>query len=336
MITRGAALAICVISAGCGTASTDVAFDEPVVTLFGDAETGAVVGKDSAVLGVDDVDPADIPAPRHDAPGVVDFESLLAPIVAAASGAGAATWTIETPCGARRSGDTPAAESAVVVLDPTGDAATASGVRALTRNSRLATLVRDRLSAAGISTVSTRNGTADVAAPYRRAAADAAGARVVVSIALVDGVAALGPEPALEIVHPAADIEARRLSGLIHAAVLPVAERLDIGWPTDVEPGVRAVLNQRGSDYFVVLQESSGAARAVLHLPVDPTMIATVWANDRDLVAVSDAIADAIVRYLVTDDEGSGFVAPTEIVRQALIADPATTCVDPLAADMTN
>lgn len=333
MNRRALVVAFGLVIAGCGTGSTDVAFDEPVPSLFDDSEmtgTGEIVTTTARLLGVDGVDPDVIPAPRLDAAGVVVFESLVAPVV----GTEAGTWTVATPCGASRSGEEPSSTTAVVVLDPIGDAATEAGSASLARNARLAELVRDRLVSADIGAISTRDATADVPAPYRREVAEAAGARVVVSIALVEGEAESQPEPSLEIVHPAADTESRRLAGLLHAAVDPVVERFAVDWPADVEPGVRAVLNQRGSDYFAVLQESSGASRAVLHLPVAPEAAETVWASDSNLVPVSDAVADAIVRFLVTEDEGTGFVTPLEVVREAVVADPTATCVDPLALEV--
>ena len=332
MTRRALIVAFGLVIAGCGTGSTDVAFDEPVPSLFDDSETtetGETVTTTAPPLGVDGVDPDAIPAPRLDAPGVILFDSLAAPVV----GAEAGTWTVATPCGASRTGEEPNPTTAVVVLDPIGDAATETGSAALARNARLAELVRDRLASADIGAISTRDATADVPAPYRREVAEAAGARVVVSIALVEGSAESQPEPALEIVHPAADTDSRRLAGLLHAAVHPVVDRFAVDWPADVEPGVRAVLNQRGGNYFAVLEEPFGAARAVLHLPLDPEVAETVWASDSNLVPVSDAIADAVVRFLVTTDEGTGFVTPLEVVRDAVVADPTATCVDPLAVE---
>ncbi|MEM9466541.1 MAG: hypothetical protein AAGA90_14295 [Actinomycetota bacterium] len=317
-------------AAACGTASTDVDFDEPVPTLFADddpSDTQQATTTTAPPIGVDDVDPEALPGPVAEAAGVVVFDSVAAAVV----DDDGTTWTVETPCGALRSGDTPRPTTAVVVLDPSGDAGSASGADALARNATLAALIRDRLAVAEITAITTRAAPADVAAAYRSRVADAAGARVVVSIALVDGAGEPGPEPALEVVHPAADAESRRLAGLVHEAVAPVIERFSVGWPDDVEPGVRAVLNQRGGDYFTVLQAPSAADRAVVHLPVDPAVADTVWSSEANLAPIGDAIADAIVRHLVTEDEGSGFVAPPEVVRDAAAVDPAATCVDPPA-----
>lgn len=323
------AVVIGVFAAACGTGSTDVDFDEPASTLFPDEETAETVDGSTTTtqpVGVADLDPELIPGPRPGALGVVVFESVAAP-VAAIDGA---EWTIETPCGATRSGMAPNPTTATVVIDPTGDAGSDAGAVALSRNAAIADAVRARLESADIATITTRDATADVPAPYRRLVADASGARVMVSIAFVDGVGELGPEAGLEVVHPAADTGSRRLAGLVYAAVDPVIERYAVSWPDDLDPGVRAVLNQRGSDYFTVLQDPSGAARVVVHLPVDPAVAATLWAVADNINPLSVAIADAIVRYLVTEAEGTGFVAPPEVVRDAVATDPAAICVDPI------
>ena len=112
----------------------------------------------------------------------------------------------------------------------------------------------------------------------------------------------------------------------------PVVDFLSVGWPADVEPGVRAVLNQRGTDFFGMLREPSGAARIVVHLPVDPaapTLLAPTGSE-----AFADAIADAVARHLVTDDEGDGFVATGDAIRNAPTASSTEACLDPLAVDV--
>ena len=114
MNRRALVVAFGLVIAGCGTGSTDVAFDEPVPSLFDDSETtgtGEIVTTTARLLGVDGVDPDVIPAPRLDAAGVVVFESLVAPVV----GTEAGTWTVATPCGASRSGEQPSSTTAVVL-----------------------------------------------------------------------------------------------------------------------------------------------------------------------------------------------------------------------------
>ena len=319
-------------SAACGTGSTDLGFDEPVSTLFPDEEVSETVERSTTTtqaVGIDDLDPALVPGPRPDAPGVILFGSVTAPVATMIG----SDWTIEISCGAIRSGASPSPTTATVVVDPIGNAGSIAGSVALDRNAAVADAVRARLASADVATISTRDATADVAAGYRRLVADASGARVMVSIAFVDGVGDLGPEPGLEVAHPAADTESRRLAGLLFAAIDPVIARYAVAWPDDLEPGVRAVLNQRGDDYFTVLQEPSRSARVVVHLPVDPDAADALWAVEDNLAPISDSIADAIVRFLVTEDEGNGFVAPPEIVRDAVAADPAATCVDPISAE---
>ncbi len=315
------------LAAACGTGSVDLDVEEPTATLFPEADdtetTDSVATTTAAPNALAGLDPTDLPMPRSDAPGVVVLDGIAAPVETIAGG----TWTVSTPCGSVRDGTQPSPVTALVALDPAGDAGTGSGAAELARNAAIVDAVRARLAEAGIEAITTRPRDADIPAGYRGRAAAATGARIVVSVAVVDGVAELGASPSLEVVHPAADTDARRLAGLLFAAVEPVVDQVSVGWPTDVEPGVRAVLNQRGDDYFTILREPAEASRVVLHLPVDPD--AVLFADDDSVGRLAEAVAEAIVQHLVSDREGSGFVAPPEVVRDAPIADPAT-CVDPL------
>lgn len=317
------------LAVGCGTGSVSVDVVEPTVTLFADDDASARVESTTTVVPaaiLAALDPTELPAPRSEAPGVVILEGIAAPVTASSVDG----WAVTTPCGSNRDGAAPAPISALVALDPAGDARTVPGSLALTRNEAIAEATRSRLVAAGIETLVTRTAGADLAASYRREAAAASGALVVVSIATVEGGAATGTVPALEVVHPAADESGRRLAGLVHAAVAPVVGELSVPWPADVEPGVRAVLNQRGDDYFAMLREPMDAARVVLHLPVSLDAASAV-ANQQNRRLIADALAEAIAEHLVSDREGSGFVAPPEVVRSAPISDASAACVDPLA-----
>jgi hypothetical protein len=319
------------VAAACGTGSTSVDFDEPVSTLFSEEESVETDDGSTTTtsIGVEEFDLDQLPGPDPAAPGVVLFDGVAAPVVTMIGD----EWTVASPCGGGRSGVAPVPTTALVVVDPLGDPATERGAIELQRSAALTEALQRRLVDVGVSALATRSGLVDVAAPYRRDVALGAGARVMVSVALVDGTGQLGAVPGLEIVHPAADDDARRLAGLLHAAVDPVLGRLSVGWPDDVEPGVRAVLNQQGADYFTVLREPARASRVVLHLPVDPEAGSAIWTAEANLAPFADALADAIVRFLLTEEEGTGFVSPPQVVREAVVGTPAGACVDPIAVD---
>lgn len=327
-----AALAVAgVIAAGCGTGGTDVEFVEPTVTLFDETEVDDTVPEVATTRsGVDQLETAELPAPRSGAPGVVVIDG----IAVAVDTSSVDGWTATSPCGALLTGASPAPRSAVVVLDPAGDARDAvSGVAPVAVNAAIAELTADRLNAAGVSALLTRDDD-DLAASFRAAAANSAGARMIVSIAIVAADGDRSDTAALELVHPAGDPGGRRLAGLIHQSLAPALDELPVAWTEGVDPGVRAVLNQRGADYFTVLQGESGAARVVVHLPVLDDDTAAIVSGPVFAAAAADALADALARFLVTDDEGDGFVTPDEVVRNAPTASGTEECLDPLAVDV--
>ncbi|MCH1434554.1 MAG: hypothetical protein L7U56_02705, partial [Acidimicrobiales bacterium] len=180
------------LAVGCGTGTVSVDVVEPTVALFADDDTSArdestTTVVPAAVLAA--IDPAELPVPRSEAPGVVILEGIAAPVTASSVDG----WEVTTPCGSNRDGATPAPISALVALDPAGDARTVAGSLALARNEAIAEATRYRLGAVGIATLVTRTAGADLAASYRREAAAASGALVVVSIATVEGVAGTVP-----------------------------------------------------------------------------------------------------------------------------------------------
>ncbi|MEM1335387.1 MAG: hypothetical protein AAGG08_18220, partial [Actinomycetota bacterium] len=205
------------------------------------------------------------------------------------------------------------------------------GVAAPSLNHAVATILAAELDAAGVSTLVTRDGDDDVAASTRSAAATASGARIVVSIAIAPGDGELVDQPPLEVVHPAANAEGRRLGGLIHQALMPVLLDLPGAWTDAGEPGVRSILNQRGTDYFTVLRAADDQARVVVHLPALNSTTVELFGSPVTAVNMAQALADAIARHLLTDEEGDGFVTPAETVRNASTAD-SEPCVDPLAS----
>ncbi|MEM9519584.1 MAG: hypothetical protein AAGA37_09710 [Actinomycetota bacterium] len=331
MRRRGIVGFVAALAVGCGTGGTDIEFTEPTPTLFSDdadVETTLPPTTVGSPAGLATLDRRDLPSPRP-APGVVIIDGIAAPVL----NANDTSWTIETPCGTARTETGTEVEHALVVIDPAGDARTADGATEVERNAALSTTIADRLQAAGIATVITRQGAVDLAASYRREAGVSAGALVVVTVSVVDGVGALTADPSLEVVYPAIDEPSQRLAGLLYADVVSAIDLFSVGWPDDLDSGVRSVLNQRGDDFFTVLQEPSTSARAVVHLPVDPDAASVMWTGGTNRAPLADAIANAIVRWLVTDAEGSGFVTPAHEVRQAEVSS-AGPCIDPLAVEV--
>lgn len=318
------------IAAGCGTGEADITIDEPPPTLFDDTESaldGSSSTADPEAVAVAPLDPAELPTPRSGVRGVVVVDGVaLAVDEVLADG-----WMARSPCGTAFSGDEPIRQ-ALVVLDPAGDARLDDGVAPLVLNHAIVDALAAELDAVGVTALVTRTGTADVSAAVRSAAASASGAVVVVSMAFAAGDGPATDTAPLEVVHPASDARGRRLAGLVHQTLAPALEEIETVWVGGVEPGVRAVLNQRGADYFTMLREHEDQARVVAHLPaLTVDRAGTFPSSSSTVTVIADALAEAITRYLLTDEQGDGFVVDGTVVRDAPTASGVDTCVEPLA-----
>ncbi|MEM8708006.1 MAG: hypothetical protein AAGE98_16195 [Actinomycetota bacterium] len=326
---RGTLLGLALLAAACGTAGGDLAIDEPTPSLFDDDEV--IVAESTTTrpesIGVEQLAGAELPSPDPTAPGVAVVDGIALAIDEVVDG----TWFAASPCGTVLSGDDEP-RRALVVVDPAGDVRVeAHGTTTTAINHSIATILASELEAVGVASLVTRGAGDDVAASVRAAAADASGARVVVSIAVAEGDGVLVDEPPLDVVHTAADDDARRLAGLIHQSLIPVLNDLPGAWTNAAQPGVRAVLNQRGTDFYTVLREAEDQARVVVHLPALNANTVELFSSPVTTVNMAQGLADAIARHLLTDDEGDGFVAPAETVRNASTA-TGEPCVDPLAS----
>ncbi|MEZ5168640.1 MAG: hypothetical protein R2695_19975 [Acidimicrobiales bacterium] len=86
------------------------------------------------------------------------------------------------------------------------------------------------------------------------------------------------------------------------------------------------LLNQRGDDYYVVLQNSPGVPAVRIDVaalgPREESLLATEEGREME----ASALADAVISFLVSDAEGDGFVEPTEPVRDAPTTDRPSGC----------
>ncbi|MFT5204531.1 MAG: N-acetylmuramoyl-L-alanine amidase [Candidatus Aldehydirespiratoraceae bacterium] len=215
-----------------------------------------------------------------------------------------------------------------VVLDPGS-----SDDLAITRHNRLiAEEVARLLSANGVSVSLTREFDQPMSESARGALGPALGARAVVSIhhEYGDEVATV-TRPT--VFHQIDDVESRRLAGLLHQETEVSLAEIGVGLAAAVEPGVRPLLNQRGQNFFVVLQVAESTPAARLQITVLPENDMSPLVNEEARALESQAIADAIVRFLVTDEEGNGFVEPIETVRAAPTSHTPGGCGEPAAAE---
>ncbi len=271
----------------------------------------AVLAVLASVLAVRPASAHDAQVPDTPGLGVVITDSGLVLPVREARDWG---YLVGTPCGWEAevaSGVHVAA--AEVVIDPGhgGRESGAVGVNGLAEkdlNLAVAKLVRDDLEARGYRTVLTR--TTDVRMPtvVRAEIALALSAEVFVSIHHNGGTTRRSPDPGTEVFHQSRSPESRRLAGILFEEVQSALSQFDVAWVASSNKGTRAFERERdGKDLFGVLRHPAGVPSALseaayLSNPPEARLLA-----DPTVQAVeARAIADGIVRYLTTDDPGSG------------------------------
>jgi hypothetical protein len=163
----------------------------------------------------------------------------------------------------------------------------------------------------------TRDTDADLSAAARGALGPAVAASALVSIEhpAPGSVTTVDARP--EIFHQIGDGESRRLAGLLHEELVDTFAGFDREWVAFDEPGVKPLLNQRGDDFFVVLDRSAGTPAVLVRLVALGENETTLLSTEEGRAAEAEALAKALVRFLVTDEQGTGFVEPAQGVRAA-------------------
>jgi hypothetical protein len=312
------------LGGGCVSGGAEVA--EPVPTLFNDddvvsttsAPSDETTSSTASTTTVPVVDR--LPALADEVPGaVVVDDGLVLPI----TGTDGEVWFLLGACGGEQL--EPVSTATLVgpqhvVLDPGGGDDEAGRV-----NLAVARRTAELLAVDGIAAVLTRTSDAELAAGTRGALGPAVGAAVLVSIQRGDGTA-VTEHPRPTVFHRAEDAESRRLAGLVHQEVELAFTDLDGAFTAHDEPGVRPLLNQRGEDYFRVLQTSAGVAAARVELLGSGENETALLSSEEGREFEARALADAIVRFLVTSEEGDGFIDPVETVRTAPTTDAPGGC----------
>jgi len=245
-------------------------------------------------------------------------------------------WTVVSPCGndVPVGGGTPVVD-VHVVIDPGhgGSEPGAVGAGGLTEkelNLLVAEEVAALLEAQGVTTLLTRPADYRITLASRAAIATTVGADAFVSIhhnADPDGPS---ERPGTETYYQIDDPDSKRLAGLVYEELLTAFSAYDVAWVADTDAGAKYRLNQRGSDYYGILRESAGVPAvlveaAFLSNPAEEALLATPEFR----TAEAEAIARGVLRFLTTDEPGSGFVEPYERVQPAGPGGGADGCQDP-------
>jgi N-acetylmuramoyl-L-alanine amidase len=246
-----------------------------------------------------------------------------------------AGYRVTTPCGNEaviREG-TPVGKT-TVVIDPghggevdTG-AVGANGLIEKNLNLHVAEAVQADLIVRGIPVLLTRTGDYATRLGVRSDLADRVDALLLLSIHHNAPTPAPSAVPGTEIFIQSGSAGSHRFGGLVYTRVMAALSDFDVDWTAAPDAGVLRVLSTRGRDAYGMLSGpdtvSVLAELAYLSNPVEAELLAT----NEYVEAISDALADAIERYLTTEATGAGYVAEPRVFNpQPGIG--SSLCVDP-------
>jgi N-acetylmuramoyl-L-alanine amidase len=251
------------------------------------------------------------------------------------------SWArVLTPCENRawaRLSDGQAVPTAEVVLDAGhgGGEPGATGPGGLTEKElNLAVVERTvaALRAAGIDAAVTRPSDYRVTLASRVAIAAALRPKAFVSVhhnAEPDGPRdGPGSETYYQVLSP----DSKRLAGLIYEEVVKALAVFPAQWVADTDAGAKYRTNDTGGDYYGILRRSGEvglvASLAELAFVSNPSEEALLRRDDVRQ-AEAEALSRALVRFLRSDDPGSGFTVPYPRVAPAGPGGGTTGCVDP-------
>lgn len=146
---------------------------------------------------------------------------------------------------------------------------------------------------------------------FRATLATAAGADAMVSIH--NNAAPEGPidEPGSEVFYSVRDPESKRLAGILYEEFLRSFSRFEVPWVGGSNRGARYRLSQRGFiDYYGILRRAEVPTALAEGLYITNPAEEELLRSDDGQRAYAEAVYRAIVRFLTTDDDGSGWSDP--------------------------
>ena len=272
------------------------------------------------------------PQPAGDAKALVSPRGVVVPVTGREPGG----YRVTTPCGrsAVVASGTPLT-GATVVLDAGhgGVEPGAVGPNGLSEkgiNLAVVDHARALLEAEGVRTVRTRTGDYRITLATRADIVKALDPQAFVSVhhnAEPDGP---WPKPGTETYYQVASPQSKRLSGLIYEEVVKALSQYSIPWVADTDAGAKYRRSSSGDDYYGILRRTQGvpASLAELAFVSNPPEAELLTRPDVQKVE-GEALARAVLRFLRTDDPGSGYTEPYPRSSPAGSGGGASNCVDP-------
>lgn len=247
------------------------------------------------------------------------------------------SYTVMTPCGdsATLAWGTPLYE-AQVVLDPGhgGEVETgAVGANGLTEkelNLRLAKRTARILQERGISVVLTRTSDYRIPLVVRAEIGNRLDAELMVSIHHNAPNWQPSDIPGTEVFVQKDTPESRRLGGLIwEEVVAALAQFDDVEWTAADDAGALEVLNAEGGDTYGMVRRPLMPAVLAEFGYISNASEAELFATDDYIDVSATALAEAIWRWLATDDPGDGLVDEPRLFTPTGGTGGTGGCIDP-------
>ena len=247
--------------------------------------------------------------------------------------------TVGTPCGREATMVNGRALEGAVVLDAghggeEPGAVGPAGLKEKELNLAVAQHAQRALEAAGFPTIQTRAGDYRISLVARGRIVETVKPRAFVSVhhnAEPDGPRA---GPGVETYYQtrgSTAAESKRLAGIIYEEVVAaLSQYKDIAWVADSDAGAKYRKNASGDDYYGIVRrtQSTPGVLAELGFISNPPEEALYARQDVQQVE-GEAVARGIIRFLTTNDPGSGFVEPYPRETPAGGGGGSDNCVDP-------
>lgn len=175
-------------------------------------------------------------------------------------------------------------------------------------NLKVSLVAAEILNGRGIATVLTRIGDYPIPIRTRADYADMMGARALVSIHHNAPVAPASDIPGIEIFVQNTTPSSARLGGLLYDETMEALGQFDVDWDRSPDAGVMTVLNPEGLDAYgmVRLPETSSALLELGYIANRAE--AELYMRPAYVEAAATAVADAVERFLTSEDHGSDLV----------------------------
>ncbi len=313
MIRRILLTLMALLVAGCARSAATEA-PSPITSNTPDSTTTSLPASSTTTIGSVDSSPSHGPAEApEEAVAVVTPTGVVAPVVRALE----TGWIVETPCANPVIlTDGTAVHSAQVLIDPGhgGEETGATGYNGLREsdlNLDVAKRLQRYLEYRGVTTLLTRTADYRMAIAARASLAQSVEPAVFISIHHNGGPTTPWEEPGTLVFHQLESNDSRRLAGLIYDEIVTRLSELDISFSAGSPPGAVAMLNDAGGDYYGVLRRTDGIT-AVLSEAMFLSNRSEARALENGFVreVEAEALGSAILRFLDTNDPGTGFLDP--------------------------